>query len=185
MNNSVFDLFANSGRPGNACTISSSLKHSISPLPMAKFSNSKLTAKLNRQLEEPLIIASRMMPSWAVDACRLYPFCFHLKLDYCFTVYIVWLFETDEPSSAISRQFRKPRIWRSFGGDSQQHVSSLLRQKIRISRSHMLQSAMKVMNLYGSSPYSLEVEFLTMLALVWVQHWNFMLRFLNNLLVES
>ncbi len=33
----------------------------------------KLTAKLNRQLEEPLIVASNCLPSWSEDLARLYP----------------------------------------------------------------------------------------------------------------
>lgn len=42
----------------------------------AVFINNKLTAKLNRQLEEPMIVASACLPDWACDLPQQFPFLF-------------------------------------------------------------------------------------------------------------
>ena len=52
--------------------------------PLAQFVNTKLTAKLNRQLEEPLIVASNCLPSWSEDLARLYPFLFPFETRHLF-----------------------------------------------------------------------------------------------------
>jgi E3 ubiquitin-protein ligase TRIP12 len=58
------------------------LKLNIEPL--SQFVNTKLTAKLNRQLEEPLIVASNCLPSWSEDLARLYPFLFPFETRHLF-----------------------------------------------------------------------------------------------------
>jgi E3 ubiquitin-protein ligase TRIP12 len=110
-----------------------------------KFLNSKLTAKLNRQLEEPLVIASAILPPWMVDATRLYPFLFPFDSRYMFL---------QSTSFGYSRCMSR---WSSEG--SEERLGRLLRQKVRVSRNHILHSAVKVMNLCGASPNILEVEF--------------------------
>ena len=52
--------------------------------PLSQFINTKLTAKLNRQLEEPLIVASNCLPSWSEDLARLYPFLFPFETRHLF-----------------------------------------------------------------------------------------------------
>ncbi|KAK3110505.1 Ubiquitin fusion degradation protein 4, partial [Teratosphaeriaceae sp. CCFEE 6253] len=52
--------------------------------PLTQFVNAKLTAKLNRQLEEPLIVASLCLPSWSEDLARLYPFLFPFETRHLF-----------------------------------------------------------------------------------------------------
>ena len=52
--------------------------------PLSQFVNTKLTAKLNRQLEEPLIVASNCLPSWSEDLARLYPFLFPFETRHLF-----------------------------------------------------------------------------------------------------
>jgi E3 ubiquitin-protein ligase TRIP12 len=51
---------------------------------LSQFVNTKLTAKLNRQLEEPLIVASNCLPSWSEDLARLYPFLFPFETRHLF-----------------------------------------------------------------------------------------------------
>ncbi|CAH7686014.1 hypothetical protein PPACK8108_LOCUS20610 [Phakopsora pachyrhizi] len=45
-------------------------------LPETIFINNKLTAKLNQQLEEPMIVASACLPDWACDLPQQFPFLF-------------------------------------------------------------------------------------------------------------
>ena len=124
--------------------------------PVAHFVNTKLTAKLNRQLEEPLIVASNCLPSWSEDLARLYPFLFpfetrHLFLQSTSFGYARSMTRWQNQSVEESRRDRH-REDRPFMG-------RLQRQKVRISRSRMLESAMKVMELYGGSSSVLEVEY--------------------------
>lgn len=124
--------------------------------PSSQFVNTKLTAKLNRQLEEPLIVASNCLPSWSEDLARLYPFLFpfetrHLFLQSTSFGYSRSMSRWQTNTTNESRHDRN-RDDRPFLGKTQ-------RQKVRISRQKMLESAMKVMDIYGSSPSILEVEY--------------------------
>jgi E3 ubiquitin-protein ligase TRIP12 len=125
--------------------------------PLAQFVNTKLTAKLNRQLEEPLIVASKCLPRWSQDLARLYPFLFpfetrHLFLQstsfgYCRSV-ARW--QSTQPAEENRRE--RHREDRPF-------VNRIQRQKVRIARARFLESALKVMELYGASPSILEIEY--------------------------
>ena len=127
----------------------------ITPEPLAQFINTKLTAKLNRQLEEPLIVASNCLPSWSEDLARLFPFLFpfetrHLFLQSTFFGY----------SRAMMRwQGTQDDNHHDQYRDDRPFLGRLQRQKVRISRTRILESAIKVMELYGSSPSILEVEY--------------------------
>ena len=125
--------------------------------PLSQFVNTKLTAKLNRQLEEPLIVASNCLPSWSEDLARFYPFLFPFETRHLFL---------QSTSFGYSRSMTR---WQNSqpAGDSRRDrqrderpfLGRLQRQKVRISRSRILESAMKVMQLYGHSASVLEVEY--------------------------
>ncbi|PWY83725.1 hypothetical protein BO94DRAFT_113351 [Aspergillus sclerotioniger CBS 115572] len=129
----------------------------LKPEPLAQFINTKLTAKLNRQLEEPLIVASSCLPSWSEDLARFFPFLFPFETRHLFL-----------QSTAFGYSRAMMRWHNSQNGDDSRNdhrrddrpiLGRLQRQKVRISRSRILDSAMKVMELYGSSPSVLEVEY--------------------------
>ncbi|KAF1937788.1 hypothetical protein EJ02DRAFT_458426 [Clathrospora elynae] len=125
--------------------------------PLSQFVNTKLTAKLNRQLEEPLIVASNCLPSWSEDLARFYPFLFpfetrHLFLQSTSFGYSRSMTRWQNSQSTSDSRHDRHRDERPFLG-------RLQRQKVRISRSRILESAMKVMQLYGSSASVLEVEY--------------------------
>lgn len=124
--------------------------------PVSHFVNTKLTAKLNRQLEEPLVVASNCLPSWSEDLARLYPFLFpfetrHLFLQSTSFGYARSMTRWQNQSAEESRRDRHR--------DDRPFMGRLQRQKVRISRTRMLESAMKVMELYGGSSSVLEVEY--------------------------
>ncbi|PKS11441.1 hypothetical protein jhhlp_003204 [Lomentospora prolificans] len=124
--------------------------------PLSQFVNTKLTAKLNRQLEEPLIVASNCLPSWSEDLARLYPFLFpfetrHLFLQSTSFGYARSMTRWQNAQSAEdSRRERR---------DDRPFLGRLQRQKVRIGRAKILESALKVMELYGASQSVLEVEY--------------------------
>ncbi|KAL4935660.1 hypothetical protein BDV06DRAFT_206576 [Aspergillus oleicola] len=129
----------------------------LKPEPLAQFINTKLTAKLNRQLEEPLIVASSCLPDWSEDLARSFAFLFPFETRHLFL-----------QSTAFGYSRAMMRWNNSQTGDDGRHdhrrddrpmLGRLQRQKVRISRSRILESAMKVMELYGSSPSVLEVEY--------------------------
>lgn len=127
------------------------------PEPTSQFVNTKLTAKLNRQLEEPLIVASNCLPSWSEDLARLYPFLFpfetrHLFLQSTSFGYSRSMSRWQNAQSSDSSRHDRHR-------DAHHFLGRLQRQKVRISRTDILKSAIKVMDLYGSSPSILEVEY--------------------------
>ncbi|THH12821.1 hypothetical protein EW146_g7335 [Bondarzewia mesenterica] len=125
-------------------------------LPESSFVNNKLTAKLSRQLEEPMIVASQCLPDWALDLPQHFPFLFPFATRYSFL---------QSTSFGYARLILKWQSQQSRGQDSSRRddgvgfLGRLQRQKVRISRKHILESAMKVFELYGSSSSILEVEY--------------------------
>ncbi|KAL9639172.1 MAG: hypothetical protein Q9204_001208 [Flavoplaca sp. TL-2023a] len=129
----------------------------LSTEPLSQFVNTKLTAKLNRQLEEPLIVASKCLPSWSEDLPRLYPFLFpfetrHLFLQSTSFGYSRSMTRWQNSQPADDTRRDRHRDDRPFAG-------RLQRQKVRIWRTRILESALKVMELYGASSSILEVEY--------------------------
>lgn len=129
----------------------------ISPEPLAQFINTKLTAKVNRQLEEPLIVASSCLPSWSEDLARLYSFLFPFETRHLFLQSTAFGYSRAMMRWHNSQTADESR--RDLRRDDRPFLGRLQRQKVRISRARILDSAMKVMELYGSSPSVLEVEY--------------------------
>lgn len=125
-------------------------------LPETAFINNKLTAKLTRQLEEPMIVASSCLPDWALDLPQHFPFLFPFATRYSFL---------QSTSFGYARLILKWQSQQSRGQDNSRRddgigfLGRLQRQKVRISRNHLLESAVKVFELYGSSSSILEVEY--------------------------
>ncbi|KNC98468.1 uncharacterized protein SPPG_06169 [Spizellomyces punctatus DAOM BR117] len=135
---------------------------SIDMLPPAAFANTKLTAKLNRQLDEPLIVASHVLPSW----------CSSLAKDFSFLVpfetRLVYLQSTSFGYSRSMGRWQQQQQQGNGGSgsgtgrgsaDGASHLGRIQRQKVRIARQRILDSMIKVMELYGSTQALLEVEF--------------------------
>ncbi|KAI5866199.1 hypothetical protein GGS23DRAFT_555948 [Durotheca rogersii] len=124
--------------------------------PLSQFVNTKLTAKLNRQLEEPLIVASNCLPGWSEDLARLYPFLFPFETRHLFLQSTSFGYARSMSRWQNAQQEDTTRRDRR---DERPFLGRLQRQKVRISRSKILESALKVMELYGSSQSILEVEY--------------------------
>ncbi|KAK8100724.1 ubiquitin-conjugating enzyme E2 W [Apiospora kogelbergensis] len=124
--------------------------------PLSQFVNTKLTAKLNRQLEEPLIVASNCLPSWSEDLARLYPFLFPFETRHLFLQSTSFGYAR---SMSRWQNAQQEETNRRNSRDERPFLGRLQRQKVRISRSKILESALKVMELYGASQSILEVEY--------------------------
>ncbi|KAK0739070.1 hypothetical protein B0T21DRAFT_382199 [Apiosordaria backusii] len=124
--------------------------------PLSQFVNTKLTAKLNRQLEEPLIVASNCLPSWSEDLARLYPFLFPFETRHLFLQSTSFGYARSMSRWQNAQSQEEARRDRR---DERPFLGRLQRQKVRIARPKILESAMKVMELYGASQSILEVEY--------------------------
>ncbi|KAJ6438936.1 ubiquitin-protein ligase Ufd4 [Purpureocillium lavendulum] len=129
---------------------------SLNVEPPSQFVNTKLTAKLNRQLEEPLIVASSCLPSWSEDLARLYPFLFPFETRHLFLQSTSFGYAR---SMARWQNAQSSDDNRRDRNNDRPFLGRLQRQKVRISRLKILESALKVMDLYGASQSILEVEY--------------------------
>lgn len=114
------------------------------------FLNWKLTAKLNRQLEEPLIVVSGTLPWWSIKVTREFPFIFPINTR---------LFFLQSTSFGYSRLIQQWKLRANEDGSSLSELGRPNRHKIKISRKHMLQSGVKLLDLYGNHPSVLEIEY--------------------------
>jgi len=124
--------------------------------PLSQFVNTKLTAKLNRQLEEPLVVASNCMPNWSEDLARMYPFLFPFETRHLFLQSTSFGYARSMSRWQNAQSQEESRRDRR---DERPFLGRLQRQKVRISRSKILESAIKVIDLYGASQSILEVEY--------------------------
>ena len=96
------------------------------------------------------------MPDWALDLPQHFPFLFPFATRYNFL---------QSTSFGYARLILKWQSQQSRGQDNSRRdegigfLGRLQRQKVRISRKHILESAVKVFELYGSSSSVLEVEY--------------------------
>lgn len=103
------------------------------------FVNNKLTAKLNRQLEEPMIVASACLPDWAVDLPQSFPFLFPFDTRYTFLQSTAFGY-----ARLMQKWVGQAKADSSRRDDNLGFLGRLQRQKVRISRDRMLESAYKV-----------------------------------------
>ncbi|EEF31560.1 hect ubiquitin-protein ligase, putative [Ricinus communis] len=131
------------------------LSATSSRVPAEEFVNSKLTPKLARQIQDALALCSGSLPSWCYQLTKACPFLFP--------------FETRRQyfySTAFGLSRALYRLQQQQGADGhgsanerEVRVGRLQRQKVRVSRNRILDSAAKVMEMYSSQKAVLEVEY--------------------------
>ena len=107
--------------------------------PLASFINTKLTAKMNRQLEEPLIVASNCLPDWATDLARTFPFLFPFEARHLFLQSTSFGYARSMVRWQNNQAENDDR--RDRRRDDRPPMGRPQRQKVRISRSRILESA--------------------------------------------
>ncbi|KAF9202177.1 Ubiquitin fusion degradation protein 4 [Haplosporangium sp. Z 27] len=131
-------------------------KGTVQHLPSSEFINTKISAKVNRQLEEPLIVASSCLPDWIIGLVTGFPFLFPFETRYTYL---------QSTAFGFSRSILRWQNQQQRGGhadqrdESQTFLGRIQRQKVRISRQKALESAVRVMDLYGANQAMLEVEY--------------------------
>ncbi|KAJ1972593.1 Ubiquitin fusion degradation protein 4 [Dimargaris xerosporica] len=127
------------------------------PLPASQFVNAKFTAKLIRQLDEPLVVASQCLPPWCDYLVQRFAFLFPFEVRHSYLQFTSFGF-----SRSIAR-WQALHV-RDNGAPGRRatplhSLGRIQRQKVRISRRKLLLSAVKVLALYGSSHSALEIEY--------------------------
>ena len=123
-------------------------------LPADAFLSSKLAGKMVRQLQDTLALCSGSLPTWCTTLARACPFLFPFEvrqqLFYCTTFGL---------ARALHRMHGQSQDNNGGGGGRDLRVGRLQRQKVRVSRQRILESAMKVYEMPGAHKMVLEVEF--------------------------
>lgn len=120
------------------------------------FVNNKLTAKLTRQLEETMIFASGCLPEWAEELPKHFAFLFPFEVRYAY------LRSTSFGYGRLIAHWQASQPRNNNNNrrdDGLALVARLGRQKVRISRAQLLESCVKVLELYGKADGILEVEY--------------------------
>ena len=147
----------NSGRWRDFIGVESNSKQlDIIKLAPSVFVNKKITAKLERQLFEILILCSNVTPSWLRDICHrfnfLVPFESRLK----------FLHLTAFPNN---RQLLKwlqlySSVIKNSASEDVVNLSKISRQKVRIHRDKLFDSCLKIMETYArDSDFMMEIEY--------------------------
>ncbi|CAN7997409.1 unnamed protein product [Ixodes pacificus] len=128
--------------------------HSYLPaLPRAEFVNSKLTAKANRQLQDPLAIMTGNIPSWLTQVAYACPFLFPFE-----TRHLLFYTTSFDRDRALQRLLdMTPDL---SGSDNSERVTPRLdRRKRTVARDDLLKQAEVVMQDLGSSRALLEIQY--------------------------
>ncbi|XP_051580923.1 E3 ubiquitin-protein ligase TRIP12-like isoform X5 [Myxocyprinus asiaticus] len=123
-------------------------------IPTSEFINSKLTAKANRQLQDPLVIMTGNIPNWLTELGKTCPFFF--PFDTRQMLFYVTAFDRDRAMQRLLDT--NPEINQSDSQDSRV-APRLDRKKRTINRDELLKQAESVMQDLGSSRAMLEIQY--------------------------
>ncbi|KAA0714672.1 E3 ubiquitin-protein ligase TRIP12 [Triplophysa tibetana] len=114
-------------------------------IPISEFINSKLTAKANRQLQDPLVIMTGNIPTWLTELGKTCPFFF--PFDTRQMLFYVTAFDRDRAMQRLLDT--NPEINQSDSQDSRRTIN----------RDELLKQAESVMQDLGSSRAMLEIQY--------------------------
>lgn len=120
-----------------------------------EFINNKLTPKLARQIQDALALCSGSLPSWCYQLTKACPFLFPFETRRQF------FYSTALGLSRALHRLQQQQAADNHGSTNEREVrvGRLQRQKVRVSRNRILDSAAKVMEMYSSQKAVLEVEY--------------------------
>ncbi|KAJ2081800.1 Ubiquitin fusion degradation protein 4 [Coemansia sp. RSA 988] len=124
----------------------------------SQFVNRQIAAKTARQLDDPLMVVCSALPDWCRHLIAAAPFLVPFELRVAFMQATCFGYSRNiNHWQAIAR--RELHGTSHSPPDLQIPLGHVQRQKVRISRHRMLESALKVIELYGSPKSVLEVEY--------------------------
>uniref|UniRef100_A0A665WV62 E3 ubiquitin-protein ligase n=1 Tax=Echeneis naucrates TaxID=173247 RepID=A0A665WV62_ECHNA len=121
-------------------------------IPTNEFINSKLTAKANRQLQDPLVIMTGNIPTWLIELGKTWWETFACTI----MLFYVTAFDRDRAMQRLLDT--NPEINQSDSQDSRV-APRLDRKKRTINRDELLKQAESVMQDLGSSRAMLEIQY--------------------------
>lgn len=147
------------------------------------FTNNFLCLQVNRVLQQPVRVVTNALPSWCFRLVNDFAFVLDYDTRYHFTYSIscgsaraiqylcrsVWKRAVmEEPVSAVRGSVGNSRRRTRDGGNRSRTAAlvnisrmvKLPRLKVRVARSRLLQSAMKLLAIYGGKKAVIEIEFL-------------------------
>ncbi|GBG69914.1 hypothetical protein CBR_g4741 [Chara braunii] len=127
-------------------------------VPQEDFISSKLTPKLARQMQDALMLCSGGLPPWCHQLTRACPFLFpfETRRQYFYST----AFGLSRALQRLQQQQNAEGVGLSSDREARElRAGRLQRQKVRVSRQRILESAVKVMDLYASHKAVLEVEY--------------------------
>ncbi|KAL3012530.1 hypothetical protein AAZX31_06G003300 [Glycine max] len=120
-----------------------------------EFVSGKLTPKLARQIQDALALCSGSLPLWCCQLTKACPFLFP------FDTRRQYFYSTAFGLSRALYRLQQQQGADGHGSTTEREVrvGRLQRQKVRVSRNRVLDSAAKVMGMYSSQKAVLEVEY--------------------------
>lgn len=119
-------------------------------VPLREFTNAKLTSKLMRQLQDALMVCAGSLPLWCTSLTSSKSFHFLFPFELRQLLFRAISLGISRALAALQDQLHDATDIR---------IGRIPRQKVRISRDRMLESAMKVLNLAKGNRGILEVEY--------------------------
>lgn len=125
------------------------------PIPSEEFLNSKLMPKLSRQMQDGLALCSGNLPAWCHQLTQACPFLFSFESRRQY--FHLTAFGLPRALHRLQQQ----QIVNNTASlnERETRITRLRRRKVRISRDHIFESAMKVMDLFSNDKGVLEVEY--------------------------
>ncbi|GLJ54185.1 hypothetical protein SUGI_1161700 [Cryptomeria japonica] len=131
------------------------LKVDVHPIPQEEFLSGKLTSKLARQLQDAVTLCSIGLPPWCHQLIKVCPFLFS------FETRRQYFYSTALGVQRALHRLQQQQISQNpnVPNNRGRHVGRIQRQKVRVSRKRILESAAKVMELCCGQKTLLEVEY--------------------------
>lgn len=118
-----------------------------------EFLSSKLTAKANRQLQDPLVIMTGNLPNWLAEIANAAPFMFPFE-----TRQLLFYATTFDRDRALMR-LQDNTVDNSSNDNSERVAPRLDRRRRVVNRTDLLKQAEKVIDELGNSKALLEIQY--------------------------
>eukprot|EP00124_Ichthyophonus_hoferi_P001806 Ihof_evm6s105 gene=Ihof_evmTU6s105 len=117
-----------------------------------EFQNTKITAKMTRQLADPFSVASLNFPDWCLDIIKAVPFLVPFELRQLYMQLTTF-------GTARALTILQQRMGVGDGTGEELRVARIQRAKAKVSRDAIFDSCLRLMTKYGTTRAVLEIEY--------------------------